>query len=246
MAIKRSDEDKSIGFFDLPREIRDVIYEQSITSMRDDRWEGHRKSDYMDWTSHCNCQQDTLATIRPRPPYFAYHNRSCLVPDRFLLSTSLVSKQFASEIRPIFFRNTAFHLDTNTGNLKLAEANFGGPLLKDYREFIHALGAEAKELRRLMIVVTKGRPADDADVYGVPDESEEYPDPKVEDAVNELEGLESLLHRNISILMVMRIYREDMFIVRFFHCRGSDAANKPLIAEEIDDPSEWEAYAESV
>ena len=244
--IASSGEDNPIGFFDLPREIRDVIYENSIISMRDDRWKGHSKTEYGDWTSLCHCQQDTLATIRPRPPYFAYHVKSCLVPDRFLLSISLVSKQFAAEIRPIFFQNTAFHLDTNTGNLKLSEPNFGGPLLTDYCEFINALGSEAKELRRLMIVVTKGKPSEDTDTYGVPDDSEEYPDPKVGDAERELEGLETLLHRSISILMVMRIYRDDMFIVRFFHCRGSDDAKRNFIAEEIDDPSEWEAYAESM
>ena len=233
------------GFFDLPREIRDVIYEYSVISMRDTRWSGHRKTMDMDWSGICQCQQDTLATIRARPPYFAHHSQSCLAPDRFLYSVSLVSKQFSTEIRPLFFRNTAFHPGANPSDHNVLREPFGGPLLEHYADFIYALGPEAKELRRLMIAVTKGRSPNDTGDVGMEEDSE-FPDPSPADAERELEPLAGLLHRNISVLVGMKVYRDDMLIVSYFHCRKSEDGERAFVAEEIDDPDEWEAYAQDV
>lgn len=115
-------------------------------------------------------------------------------------------------------------------------------MLKEYHEFISALGPEAKELRRLMIVVTKGQPRAD-DVHGPHSEDpEDHPDFKVADAEHELKGLESVLHRSISILMVARIWQDETLVIRFFHCRASVSANKPFVAEEIDGPEQWEGF----
>ena len=147
-------ERKQTGFFDLPREIRDVIYEYSIIDMRDTRWKEHRPTaggDGADSNYRCGCDKLLLRVIRARPPYFAHHSGRCLVPDRWLFSVSLVFKQFAGELRPVFFRNTAFFLDSSATNQWLLQEPFGGPLMEEYSAFIHALGPEAKELRRLMV-----------------------------------------------------------------------------------------------
>ena len=122
---------------------------------------------------------------------------------------------------------------------------FGGPLLEHYADFIYALGPEAKELRRLMIAVTKGRSPNDTDDVGMEEDSE-FPDPSPADAERELEPLAGLLHRNISVLVGMKVYRDDMLIVSYFHCRKSEDGERAFVAEEIDDPDEWEAYAQDV
>ena len=145
-----------IGFFDLPREIRDVIYEYAVISMRAQD-NGHQQTPITDWSAMCQCRGAYLPVIRARQPYFAHHAESCLVIDRWLYNVSLVSKQFASEIRPVFFRNTQFHLDTNPHNEAVLRGSFGGPLMKKYSEFVHALGPEAKYLRKLLANVTVPR-----------------------------------------------------------------------------------------
>ena len=230
---KAMDDTPRIGFFDLPREIRDVIYEYSIISMRDSRWSGHKKSMDMDWSAHCHCNESTLAVIRPRPPYFAHHSESCLVPDRFLYSTSLVSKQFATELRPFFFRNTAFQVDSMPINSQILREPFGGPLLEHYFEFIQALGAEAKEIRRMLIGVTKE----------VILQGDNEPDSRPEDAVRELEPVRELLHRDVVILLALKVYNGDALTVNCFDCKKSDDGTS-FVARKMEDRDEWEECLE--
>jgi hypothetical protein len=228
---KASDDTQRTGFFDLPREIRDVIYEYSVTSMRDSRWSGHKKSMDMDWSANCHCHENTLAVIRPRPPYFAHHSESCLVPDRFLYSTSLVSKQFATELRPFFFRNTAFQVDSMPINSQILREPFGGPLLEHYFEFVHALGAEAKDIRRMLIGVTTEMVMQGAG----------EPDLRPEDAVRELEPVRGLLHRDVIILLALKVYNGDALTIECFDCKRSDDGTS-FVARKLEDRDEWEEY----
>jgi hypothetical protein len=228
---KAMDNSYRIGFFDLPREIRDVIYEYSIISMRDSRWSGHKKSMAMDWSANCHCHENTLAAIRPRPPYFAHHSESCLVPDRFLYSTSLVSKQFATELRPLFFQNTAFQVDSMPINSQILREPFGGTLLEHYVEFIHALGAEAKEIRRMLIGVTT-----EVVMHGAGE-----PDLGPEDAVRELEPVRGLLHRDVIILLALKVYNGDALTISCFDCKRSDDGTS-FVARKLEDRDEWEEY----
>lgn len=222
-----------IGFFDLPREIRDVIYAYSIISMRDDRWEGHKRTDWdygSDWSAQCFCQQDALCVIRPRPPYFAHHAQSCLVPDRFLYSVSLVSKQFATEIRPLFWQLTALQLETDENNREVLRGNFGGPLMKDFSEFIEALGTEAKDLRRM--VITKRIPYDEYEMRG------DFSDEEAEEV---LEPYRNILPYHVEVMVVMRRNRgpyEQIF--SFFQCERADGGKNSFTAKEIMGPDEWE------
>lgn len=231
--IRAMGDSHQTGFFDLPREIRDVIYEYSVISVRDSRWSGHKKSMGADWSAGCHCNQNTLAIIRPRPPYFAHHSESCLALDKFLHATTLVSKQFATELRPFFFRNIAFQVDSMPINSQVLREPFGGPLLEHYAEFIRALGAEAKELRRMLIGVTKEV------IHQGDNEAESRP----EDAVRELEPVRELLHRDIVILLALRVYNGDVLTVSCFDCRKSEDGMS-FVAKKLEDRDEWEEYLE--
>jgi hypothetical protein len=144
---------KGTRFFDLPREIRDVIYGYSVISTMDHKIRVHPDGG---GPALCRCDQSRLFVTLHRPPYIAYELArvaNCLVPDRRLYSVSLVPKQFAAEIRSTFFKRVPFSLQYRTYAPLPAFTSFGRPSTFHYEEFIHGLGPETKELRRLEISI---------------------------------------------------------------------------------------------
>ena len=219
--------DTKRGFFDLPRELRDTIYGYSITSMSRHKHRNYPKS-ISARQPICRCDQSRRFVLSPRPPYFAYDLEHCLVTDRWLYSVSSISKQFAEEIRTIFFQRTLFSLEYPSRAPPAQRSSLGHPSTFHYEEFIRALGPKAQELRRLEITLTADAPEE---------ESRDRTGPKnafgIGDAENELERLRGLLHPNVEIFLTMRHHNRAQSIC-FFHCTSSNDEKRAFMARKVD------------
>ena len=206
------------GFFDLPREIRDIIYDYSIIDMRNHP----AREDAARGSFSTVCQHDRFAAnvARARPPYFALYDTSCFEIDRWLHTVTLVSKQFAAELRALFWQRTIFRIESQP-------ADFGHPLLSCYREFFEGLGPEAKHLRRVVF--------------------DKFPRheklPCEEDAEWELEHLRGLVHPAINIFLTLD---EGIIGYRDFHCTVSQNTDKAFIAHDMHTTGSLVAFEEYI
>ena len=147
---------RKVGFFELPLEIRDKIYNCAVADIS--RGMGHKGCRGCDYPycrgpnihgSQCSdCQGRRAFNVSARPLRLV-DEPSCHVPDMWLKSVSLVSRRFAAEIRSVFFQVwcfTVFHRQKDSQSQpKNATA------LPNTFAFLDALGADSKNLRRLEI-----------------------------------------------------------------------------------------------
>jgi hypothetical protein len=145
---------RRLGLFDLPRELRDQIYFHAIVDLqqRHEVYKYHR----------CSCSRRVIDVSPPRPPYFN-GEFACPTPAKWLGSVSLVSKQFATEIRPFFWRGFLFSLDQSfpkdwhiyltSRTLPKFDTEPLEATLPVFTKFIHSLDKEARLLRRVALEV---------------------------------------------------------------------------------------------
>lgn len=131
-----------------------------------------------------------------------------------------VSKQFAAEIRAIFWQRTIFKIESEP-------PDFGYPSLSCYREFFEGLGPEAKYLRRVVI--------------------DKFPRreklPSEEDAELELEHLRDLVHPAINIFLTLD---EGTIGYRDFHCTVSQNTDKAFVAQDMHTTGNRTAFEEYI
>ena len=127
-----------LSFFDLPREVRDLIYLLTVNSIET----SEAVVTHVSATKDCLCLEATSV----HPPKFG-GMRGLSKQDRWLAAVSLVSKQFSSEMRLMFFRSCEF-----TIREPLCSPNLDACSLSKFHAFLRALGTEAQDLRRMRIL----------------------------------------------------------------------------------------------
>ena len=199
-----------ISFFGLPREIRDIIYVYSVISLSEPAAHERCKQANKHGCPR-NSDERTLTVLRMHLPFFAYHTTNCDVPDRWLYSASLVSKQFAAESWPAFFQHSRLYVN-NSGYDRRRPPK--------YAEFIRALGPHARDLRYLTILtytVWKGDQVTEASTMfqpGSPLHGASFDETL---AQNELDSVAPLLHPGTILSLVLDLVG-DRGGRLFFHC----------------------------
>ena len=233
------------GFFDLPREVRDVIYEYSVINMRNHTHREDAKGHFSGDT--CLCDNLLLHVVRAQPPYFASSNSvfSCFVADRWIYKMTLVSKQFGAEARPRFWQRTPIEFGTCYYERPAAGTpRSWSPWLECYREFFKSLGPEAKHLRFLATERLTGPMNEDGFL-----KRERQNVPTEDEAEQELEFLRDLVHPRINIYIELESSTRN----KIFHCKVSHGGDKAFVAQRFhtsgkmgswSDMREWWAYIE--
>lgn len=218
-----TDAEQRPEFFNLPREIRDLVYQYSVISVL----QKHE-------SSLCFCDVAPFYPTSRHPPNFLQTAKHCNAIDRWFYSVSLVSRQFAAEARAIFLQRYLSRVYHTINWTPL------GCRLPARENFINALGSEATELRRLDLQLRINVRDKNGTIR-----TETKDTVEAKDAEYELECYRHVLHPNINIFLELTNCNtgtsSDRVATAYFHCtKGLEGA---FAARKLDvDYGHWTFY----